>query len=239
MKVYVDECGTGAISGCAMTCAVAIPEDQEPPVKGINDSKQLTKQKREELFPILSKTLIHAYGASNIKKIKTLNLHYAKFLAMKEAIEKLLARGIKVEKVIVDGKFLIPNLNLPQEAVIKADEKYWEVGSASILAKVKRDELMAKLTKFSQFSNYKWESNAGYYTPDHRDGIIKYGASCLHRENHKYFQYSMFERGEFLKSKMSADEYIKWVRNFKKENGKSRYAVWLDSQKNKTGEINW
>ena len=135
MKVYVDEVGYGAIAGPIFVCAVAVPDDMEK-IPGVKDSKKVSKKKRESLHSQMITTVSHKFGAANIQRISQMNIHYARYEAMREAVNKLSASGIDIDEVIVDGNFEIPNLPFRQKAVIKADEKYWQVGAASILAKV-------------------------------------------------------------------------------------------------------
>lgn len=228
MKViYVDEVGYGAIAGPVITCAVAIDKN-ESKIDGIKDSKKLTREKREILYPLLKQNYQHSFGSASPHTIEKLNIHWARYLAMKRAIEKLLI-NVESKMVIVDGKFEIPDLSISQQAVIKADDKYWEVGAASILAKVYRDNVMKKLSKINKYSYYGWETNAGYYTPKHKDGIILHGPTSLHRKNFNYFKYCLFCHNkfqEFLKEGKSLEDYQEWVELQRKN--KSLYVAWRD-----------
>jgi ribonuclease HII len=183
----------------------------------------------------------HQFAIANPELIIELNLHYARYDAMKRAVERFV--GINIEEVVVDGKFTIPNLHLPQKAVIKGDAKYWQIGAASILAKVKRDRFMAFLATHEKYSHYDWENNAGYYTPNHRDGIVKQGLTDWHRKNHKYVQYSLFEHRAFQDSNQTEGQYLKWVQAHKEEHGISRYNMWLrdhfKEEKKTWGEESW
>jgi len=236
--IYVDEVGCASIAGPVLTCAVAI-EHGAPRIDGVNDSKKLTKKKREKLYPIIKDQVDYAFGLASLEEIETLNVFWARHEAMKRAIKSLMERGIRPKKVIVDGKFTLPGLDVEQEAVIKADEKFWQVGAASILAKVKRDTAMANATKIKRYSHYDWENNAGYYTPKHRLGIILHGPSDLHRKSFSFFKYCLArhkEHQEFLQDGKTSDDYFEWVEKRKQEkNQKSDYAMWktgaLDSWK--------
>jgi ribonuclease HII len=149
---------------------------------------------------------------------------------MKKSILNLIKRGIKIEKVVVDGKFIIPDLDVPQEAIIKGDDKLWQIGAASIIGKVYRDNHMAKLANDNeQYSYYDWESNAGYYTPKHRNGIIIHGPTPLHRKNFKYFKYCLFchnKLQDFLSEGKSVEDYKEWMRLQKKN--KSSFEIWKE-----------
>lgn len=235
---YVDEVGYGSIAGPVLTCAV-ISQENAPLIKGVKDSKKLTRKKREELYEELSK-LPHAFGTASPKKIEEMNIFWARFLAMKRAIDKL--KDYKINKIIVDGNFEIPNVDISQEAIIKADEKIWQVGAASILAKVKRDNVMADLAKIEKYSHYGWETNAAYYTPVHRLGIVEYGPTTLHRNNFGYFQYSLFcynKYQEFLKEGKSFEDYLKYEENEKEKYKKSYYSLWKQGHYDTWKEIKY
>lgn len=239
MIVYVDEVGCASIFGPVLTCAVAIPESFQR-LSGIKDSKQLTKKKRNELYEQLI-SVLHAFGSSSPKEIEIFNIHFAKYKAMKRAVEKL-ARTIKIDKVIVDGKFIIPDLDFPQEAVIKADDKFYECSVASILAKVKRDRAMTRLGEIEKYSYYGLESNAGYYSPAHRLGIIKYGPTELHRKNFKYFQYCLdchLQYQEFLKQGKTLEEYLQYEKEESNKLKKSYFVIWKEHLNNSWKPIKW
>lgn len=230
--VYIDEVGMGAITSCVMACAIVLPPNATPPTTNIKDSKQLTKKKREELYETL-KTLPHAFGTASPKSIETLNIFHARFLAMRRALEKM--KDYHITKVIVDGKFEIPGIDIPQEAIIKADEKIWEVGAASILAKVKRDRVMAGLAKVEKYSHYGWETNAGYYVKSHKYGIVRYGPTTLHRKNFMFFQYALSCRKEyeiFVEQGKSFEDYLEYENMLSKNAGKSHYKLWKEGLKN-------
>ena len=202
MKICaVDEVGVASIAGPVFVCAVIADSATRPP-QGVADSKQLTKKKREQLFPEIQDAVDDfAYGAAGPRKIEQLNIHHAKLLAMRQAVEKLLARGHHPGRTIVDGGFKIPGLPLyiNQEAIPKADRDFWEVSSASILAKVTRDRLMAGLASRKGLDHYDWENNAGYYTPKHRLGLVVHGPTAYHRRTFDLFKYCMFSREEYLR----------------------------------------
>lgn len=222
---YVDEVGMASIAGPVLACAV-ISQDNASLIKGADDSKKLTKKKREGLYDELSK-LPHAFGTASPRSIETLNIFYARFLAMRRALNKM--KDYNITKVIVDGNYEIPNVDIQQEAVIKADEKIWQVGAASILAKVKRDGIMSKLTEVEKYSYFQWESNAGYYSPRHRLGIIEYGPTTLHRVNFAYFQYCLFchnQYQEFLKEGKTLEEYLEYENKEKMAHKKTHYKLW-------------
>lgn len=214
--IYVDEVGCSPLAGPVIVCAVALGEN-EYKIPGVRDSKQLSKQQREKLFNDLSK-IDHEYGFASPELILEKNVFWAKYAAMKDAVERLLARGISADKVIVDGNFTIKDLDMEQEAIIKADSKFWQVGAASILAKVTRDNLMADLSKIEIYSHYDWETNAAYPSPKHRIGVTLFGPTDQHRVNFSLFKYYMFHYEECKKFKekgKTTEEYFNWIDSVK------------------------
>jgi ribonuclease HII len=235
--VYVDEVGCASIAGPVLVCAVAPGKIKK--IAGVNDSKKVSKKKRESLYPLLQ-NIPHVFATSPPKRIEEINIHWAKYEIMKTAVEGLISKGIEVKKVIVDGKFTIPDLDIEQEAVIKADAKFWEVGAASILAKVKRDRMMADLAKLDQYSHYDWENNAGYYTPNHRLGIILHGPTDLHRKKYDYFQYCLARHRkcqEFIKNGHTEAAYFAWEAKQIGDSNKSDYTLWKEAKKKKWKQI--
>lgn len=227
---YVDEVGVASIAGPAVVCAIAIDDGQEK-IEGVKDSKKLSREKRNFLAPKIKAQFEYSIKEASIKRIEEINIHWAKYEAMKDAIIDLSNRGINVTNVIVDGKFQIPDLDFPQEAVVKADDKFWQVGAASIVAKVYRDDMMAELAdQYEQYSYYDWQSNAGYYTPKHRMGIILHGPCDLHRKTFVYFKYCLQRHNEFetfIKNGGFEEDFFQ-----KEDPKKSDYHVWKESKKN-------
>jgi len=230
MIVYIDEVGMSSIAGPVLTCAMVF-KDGTTPVSGVKDSKKLTKNKRNELYKKLI-TYPHSFGTASIKEIKEMNVFWARFLAMRRAIEGFVSIGMNISKIIVDGKFTIPDLEIEQEAIIKADAKFWQVGAASILAKVKRDTLMEDLGKKEEYSHYDWKNNAGYYSPSHRSGIVLHGPCDLHRKEFVYFKYCLARHKEyanFIKQGNNPDDFLKdQIVDGKR---KSDYTLWKEAKK--------
>jgi ribonuclease HII len=228
---YIDEVGCSSIAGPVVVCAVAVSQGQKKFDDNIKDSKQLSKVQRESLAPKLKKAFDHSVVGNSVKRIEEINIHWAKYEAMRNAVVNLIARQIPISKVIVDGKFEIPDLGIPQEAVVKADEKFWQVGVASIIAKTTRDRLMAEFAyEHLEYSYYDWENNAGYYSPKHRMGIILHGPCDLHRKKFSYFQYCLArhnEYREFIKNGGKAEQFFKEDKKGKK----SDYVIWKESKK--------
>lgn len=227
MYCYVDEVGMSSIAGPVMTAAVVA--DERPNIDNIKDSKKLSKKKREEVYNQLVTSVDFSFGFASLNKIKEMNVFWARFEAMKMSVQKLLNRGIKFDKIIVDGKFTIPNLSIPQESVIKADDRFWQASAASILAKVRRDKLMSKLSQLEQYSYYDWDQNAGYSSPKHQIGIILFGPTPLHRVTFNVFKKSLelFERHqEFLDQGGNSQEFFKQIESSTKKKKLSDYVVW-------------
>lgn len=172
----VDEVGRGALAGPVVAAAVILAPFTKIP--GVKDSKQLTPKARESLYPIIIKEAL-AYGVdlATAKEIDCLNIRNASFLAMNRAIRAL---NYKCDSAIVDG-FSIPNCELPNQGIIKGDQKSLSIACASIIAKVTRDKLMDKLHK--KYPEYNFLKNKGYPTPSHKKAIAKIGPSKIHRRS--------------------------------------------------------
>ena len=167
----VDEVGRGPLAGPVVAAAVVLLR----PIAGIADSKTLGPGRRRELA-----TLIHAHGlvglaAASVAEIERLNILGATMLAMRRAVARLRVRpGL----VLVDGN-RAPPLELPCRCVVGGDATVPEIGAASIVAKVVRDALMARLAQ--RHPGYGWEHNAGYPTPEHLAALARLGLNLHHR----------------------------------------------------------
>lgn len=172
-----DEVGRGCLAGPVVAAAVILPEDFKDP--GINDSKKLKKEQREELIKeIKSQSIAWAIAEASVQEIDQLNILNASFLAMKRAIEQLTRTP---QHLLIDGNRWKSDLPIPHTCVIKGDGLYCSIAAASILAKVYRDQQMEKLAL--TYPQYGWEKNVGYPTKLHREGIRKFGASPWHRSS--------------------------------------------------------
>jgi len=172
----VDEAGRGPLAGPVVAAAVIF--DKKINIKGVNDSKLLTEERREELFDrIISKALAYSVSIIDHYVIDEINILNASLMAMKKAVDSL---KIRPELVLVDGnkKFHSDIQVIP---IVKGDSKSFSIAAASILAKVTRDRLMRKLAV--QYPVYLWEQNKGYPTKQHREIIKKIGPSPLHRKS--------------------------------------------------------
>lgn len=172
-----DEAGRGCLSGPVVAAAVILPHDHA--IEKINDSKQLNKKIREELAQeIKKKASAWAIASASPEEIDEINILNASFLAMSRAIETL---KIKPDHLLVDGNRFKSHLDLPFDCVVGGDAKYVSIAAASILAKVHRDELMSAYAL--EYPGYGWETNFGYPTRLHRQGIRTLGITLLHRKS--------------------------------------------------------
>lgn len=171
----VDEVGRGPLAGPVMAAAVVLNPDDIP--AGLNDSKKLSKKRREELYPIILEKAHCAFGEASVEEIDDINILQASLLAMKRAVENL---SIKVDHALIDGNRL-PTLDCAASFVIKGDAKSLSIAAASIIAKVKRDFFMQKIAKIHP--EYGWERNAGYGTPEHMDALKLVGYTEFHRQS--------------------------------------------------------
>jgi len=172
----VDEAGRGPLAGPVVAAAVIFNKNTN--IEGVNDSKQLSEKQREGLYSkIISSSLAYFVSIVQHDIIDEINILNATMLAMKQAVE-----GLKIEPdlVLVDGNRIF-EYDLPVLPIIKGDAKSFSIAAASILAKVTRDRLMKNLSL--QYPLYLWEQNKGYPTKQHREIILKFGPSPLHRKS--------------------------------------------------------
>ncbi|MGE7089912.1 ribonuclease HII [Lysinibacillus sp. NPDC048646] len=172
----VDEAGRGPLAGPVVTAAVILPKDCEAFV-GLNDSKQLSKVKRNTFAALVKKHaisyFIHFQAA---EEIDALNIYEATKQSMKTSVESL---PIKPNYVLVDAMTL--PITIPQDAIIKGDAKSLAIAAASILAKTARDEYMEQLDK--EFPMYGFAQHAGYGTKQHLEALETYGPTLHHRKS--------------------------------------------------------
>ncbi len=150
---------------------------------GITDSKLLTVDRREKLDKIIRQHCLGwGIGAVGEQVIDKINVHHASLLAMRRAVEQL-RKNVSCESkktlLCLDGKFILPDYDIIQEAIINGDAKILSIAAASIVAKVYRDNLMKKL--HAQYPEYNFAQHKGYATFHHRQVIKKVGLSPIHR----------------------------------------------------------
>jgi ribonuclease HII len=172
----VDEVGRGPLAGPVIAAAVILPVGVG--IRGVDDSKKLTAEKRESLLlEIRAKALAIGVGGASSREIDRINILRASHLAMARALQKLPRTP---QHIIVDG-LPIPNLADNASFVIDGDAKVHCIACASIVAKCVRDRLMRMLAP--RYPVYGWDHNAGYATADHRSAIYAVGFSPHHRRS--------------------------------------------------------
>lgn len=178
LEAGCDEAGRGCLAGPVVAAAVIL--DPKNPIKGLDDSKKLSELQRNSLAQeIKVKALAWKVASCSPEEIDELNILWASFEAMHRAVNSL---EITPEHLLIDGNKFKPHL-IPHTCVVKGDGKFQCIAAASILAKTSRDALMKELG--DQYPNYRWSSNKGYPTPDHREAIRTFGLTPLHRRSFK------------------------------------------------------
>ena len=173
----VDEVGRGCLAGPVVSAAVILKKGIN--LKLLKDSKKVTFKKRKEISNHIKSNSIYAIGLASVDEILDLNILQASLLSMKRAVEKL---PVKPDLTLIDGNFVPKGLK-NCKSIINGDEKVKVISAASIIAKVYRDKLMIKLAQ--EFSDYAWESNFGYGTKAHLEGLKKFGITSHHRKSFK------------------------------------------------------
>lgn len=172
----VDEVGRGPLAGPVLAAAVVFPPHVG--IRGVDDSKRLSAEKRESLYQeILEKALCIGVGAASTREVDRLNILRASHLAMRRALLRL---RIQPQHIIVDG-LPVPELGERCTAVVDGDAKVHAIACASIVAKVVRDRAMHMLAR--HYPGYGWETNAGYGTVEHRGAITELGLTPHHRRS--------------------------------------------------------
>ena len=180
-EVGIDEVGRGAILGPVFSAVVVLKEKNKSILKqfGVKDSKKLTHKKRKLLLPkILLLSEDYGIGQSSAREIDKLGIRVATELSMMRALKKLKNNP---SEIIVDGPLLLRPWNGTQKNIISGDSKFISIASASIVAKVIRDNLMVRLEK--KYSGYFLFKNKGYGTKEHLALIKKNGITEIHRKS--------------------------------------------------------
>lgn len=175
----VDEVGRGPLAGPVLAACAVLPADWDIP--GLDDSKKLSEKKRNEMFQIISdRALAIGIGMADNNTIDEINILNATKQAMRQAVveaEKQLGEAIGhilVDAVTIDG------IDNEQTAIIKGDAKSISIAAASIIAKVTRDNMMKEYAL--EYPHYAFESNKGYGTKAHYQGINEHGITPIHRK---------------------------------------------------------
>ena len=180
--IGTDEAGRGPAAGGVFAAAVHFKNlNFENELALLNDSKQLTPKKREELYDIILKETNNSVVCVEVEDIEKYNILNCSLKAMKLACTNILPKDIKDSLTIVDGNKLIKEYEFSQQFIVKGDSKSASIAAASILAKVARDRYMQKLDE--EFPQYNWRKNNGYLTKEHIEAIKKYGITKYHRKS--------------------------------------------------------
>ena len=170
----VDEVGRGPLAGPVVTCAVIMKSDSA--IEGITDSKKLSRKKMLKLKEkILEDTICYAYGYANPRLIDKINIKNATHKAMEDALNNL---KVKPEIVLIDAERI--DTDIPQLNIVKGDLNEYVISCASILAKIRRDDIMINFSKL--YPNYGFDTNMGYGTKKHYQGLEEYGETPIHRQ---------------------------------------------------------
>jgi ribonuclease HII len=170
-----DEAGRGCLAGPVYAAAVILPKKYRN--KWLNDSKKLSDKERYDLRPeIENNALAWAVGAVSHEEIDAINILNASFLAMHRAIDQL---TMLPDRLLIDGNRFKAYGTIPHQCIIGGDALYLSIAAASILAKTYRDDFMKQAA--IEYPHYGWETNMGYPTTLHRQGIKQHGPCAIHR----------------------------------------------------------
>lgn len=172
----VDEAGRGPLAGPVVTAAVILDPDNMP--DGLNDSKKLSLSRREQLYKLIFASAQIGIGVAGPEEIDRINVLAATMIAMQRAVADL---SIRPSAVLIDGN-RTPNFAMPCEAIVKGDSKSLSIAAASIIAKVTRDRLMVLAD--TRFPGYGLSGHKGYPTQTHRNALVTFGVSPLHRRSY-------------------------------------------------------
>src|ERR1700744_582291 len=172
----VDEVGRGPLAGPVVAAAVILDRKRIP--KGLNDSKQLSEQDREELYPrIMEMAVAVGIGAASVDEIDLINIRQATHMAMARAVRAL---PVAAQFALVDGNDP-PPLPCRCDTLVGGDAGSVSIAAASIIAKVTRDRLMIAL--HDDHPGYNWRRNKGYGTSEHYVGLKAHGVTVHHRRS--------------------------------------------------------
>lgn len=177
IEAGVDEVGRGCYAGPVYAAAVILPKNFFHPL--LNDSKELSKEERNYLRPIIEKEC-YSFAVASVTNVEIdrINILQASFKAMHLAINQLTTAP---ELLLVDGNRFKPHKKLPHQCIVRGDGIYASIAAASVLAKTYRDEYMENL--HWKYEMYYWNKNKGYGTREHRDAIVVHGLCRYHRKS--------------------------------------------------------
>lgn len=176
----VDEVGRGCLAGPVVCAAVILPTEHRPWIDQIRDSKKLSPKKRQLLAEYIIQECVYSISDAPAYVVDDMNILRATLWTMEKAVRAL---SVTPDLVLVDGNHRIPGLEIPQEAIIGGDNIHKAIGAASIIAKVSRDAWMKDVHLLHPM--YGWNKNKGYGTAEHREAIMVYGLTPLHRRTFK------------------------------------------------------
>ena len=172
----IDEVGRGPLAGPVVAGAVILPKNCE--ILYLNDSKQLSAEKREQLYDvILEHAVAVGIGIVSPQRIDEINILQATYEAMRQAIEKLNPQPA----VLLNDAVRIPQVAIQQVPIIKGDAKSVSIAAASIVAKVTRDRMMEQYEEV--FPGYGFARNKGYGSKDHIEALQTMGPTAIHRRS--------------------------------------------------------
>jgi len=172
-----DEAGRGCLAGPLFVAAVILPKNYVN--EEINDSKQLSRKKRDLLRIAIERgALAYSVVAVSESQIDKINILNATFWGMNEAVRQL---KMKPGLLLIDGNRFNNQTDIPYQCIVKGDATYLAIAAASILAKTYRDDYMEKID--SEYPLYDWKKNKGYPTPEHQNAVLKWGKTKYHRKS--------------------------------------------------------
>jgi len=172
----VDEAGRGPLAGDVFSAAVILPPGLL--IQNLNDSKKVSKKKRDILFDIIiNEAISYGIGRATAIEIDNINIRNATYLAMNRAIAQL---NITPDYILIDGDN-INGLSIEHACIIKGDSKSLSIAAASILAKVSRDKYMEELAE--KYPLYNFSKHKGYGTKEHFAKILEFGPCPEHRSS--------------------------------------------------------
>ncbi len=178
--IGLDEAGRGPMAGPLVVGGVIFPKDFYD--ERINDSKKLTEKKREALYDfIIENALAYKVEVISVEEVDALNVYQASKEGMLRIVHSI---SIKPEYALTDAMPL--DDSIPYESIIKGDQKSISIAAASILAKVTRDRIMKEYGK--QYPEYGFEKHKGYVTKAHKEALVKYGVTPIHRKSFRPVQ---------------------------------------------------
>lgn len=188
LEAGTDEAGRGCLAGPVFAAAVILPDDFRH--EYLNDSKQLSERRREQLRRVIEESAVaYAIASVSAAEIDEMNILQASIEAMHRALAQL---NPQPGAVIVDGNRFRPYGQVPCQTFVGGDGRFANIAAASILAKTERDRYMMRAHE--QYPDYGWDRNKGYPTADHRRAIALHGPCPLHRLTFRLLPQSPFDK---------------------------------------------